>query len=411
MPADPFGLTDPSFASDPYRAYARMRDAGAACFVETWDGWAITRYAEVVLGFRDPRLSAARAGNFAARLPPPVKERVAPFVNNLSKWALLLDPPDHTRLRGLINKAFTPRVTERLRPAIEDVARTLVDDALASGATFDAVASIATPLPVIVIGDLLGLPRDDRHRLKRWSDALAHAMGAPKPSLELAMGASDAVVELEAYFRDVLAERRRHPGDDLLSQLLSARDDGRLLSDDELLATCSMILFGGHETTTNLIANGLLALLRHPEACGRLRKADGDEAAWDLALDEMLRFDSPVQRMGRIAREDVALGDARIPAGSRVFLVMAAAHRDERVFPEPDRFDLVRDGAKPLSFGIGAHYCVGAALGRMEARLALGELLRRAPGLELAEPELAWLDNATIRGLRRLQVHVGAGVD
>lgn len=424
MPADSFGLADPSFRADPYPTYARMRAAGPACFVEPWGAWAVTHYDAVVAGFRDPRLSANRAGAMAGRAPPEVRERIAPFARNISSWALLLDPPDHTRLRALINKAFTPRVAERLRPAVAEIARTLLDDARVGAAdsagerppagapatVVDVVEAIATPLPVIVIGDLLGLPRADRHRLKRWSDALAAAMGAARPTLDLAFAASDAVVEMEAYFRDAVEARRRSPGEDLLSQLLAVRDDGRLLSDHELYATCSMILFGGHETTSNLIANGVLALLRHPAQLERLRDvvARGDAAAWGRAIDELLRFDSPVQRMGRIAREPLDFGGTHIPAGDRVFLVMGAAHRDERAFPEPDELNLLRDEEKPLSFGIGAHYCVGAALGRMEAEIAIGELLRRAPRLALAEPGLRWLENATVRGVERLPVAVSA---
>jgi cytochrome P450 len=409
MAADPYGVTDASFLADPYAAYARMRSDGPACFVEAWGAWAITHYAAVVAGFRDPRLSANRAGALASRLPPAARERVAPFIRNLSSWALLVDPPDHTRLRGLINKAFTPRVAERLRPAIVEIARLLFDDVLGASPRakdFDLVDAIATPLPVIVIGDLLGLPRADRHRLKRWSDALAAAMGSARANIELAVVASDAVVDMEAYFREVLEARRRSPGDDLLSQLIAARDDGRLLSDDELLATCSMILFGGHETTSNLVANGVLALLRFPAQADRLRvvAADGNAAAWTLAIDELLRFDSPVQRIGRISREAIDVGGARIPAGERVFLLMGAAHHDEKVFRDPDRLDLSRDEEKPLSFGIGVHYCVGAALGRMEAEIAIGELLRRAPRLTLADSDLHWLDNATVRGVEKLVV-------
>jgi cytochrome P450 len=415
-PVDPHGVTDAAHLADPYPAYARMRAAGPACFVEPWGAWAVTHYEAVAAGFRDPRLSANRSGAMASKVPPAARERIAPFFRNLSAWALLVDPPDHTRLRGLINKAFTPRVAERLRPAVVEIARALFDDALggvrepAKDTTIDVVEAIATPLPVTVIGDLLGLPRADRHRLKRWSDALAATMGAARATMDLAVAASDAVVEMEAYFREVVEARRRAPGEDLLSQLLAAREEGRLLSDDELLSTCSMLLFGGHETTSNLIANGVLSLLRNPAQLLRLRgvAAGGDAAAWGLALDELLRFDSPVQRMGRIAREPIEMGGATIPEGDRVFLVMGAAHRDERAFLDPDRLDLDRGGAKPLSFGLGAHYCVGAALGRMEAEIAIGELLRRAPRLALAgtEKDLRWLDNATVRGVERLPVTV-----
>lgn len=404
---DSFGLSDAATYADPYPAYARMRREAPVCFVEAWNAWALTRYADVAAGFRDPRLSASRGGRFAAALPPPIREQLAPLTRNLSSWALLIDPPAHTRVRALINKAFTPRVVERLRPAVVEIARALVDEAACSGeGEIDVVASLANPLPVMVIGDLLGLPRHDRHRLKRWSDALAASMGAARPSLELALAARDAVVEMEDYFRGVLAARRSAPGDDLLSELVAAREDGKLLDEQELLSTCSMLLFGGHETTTNLIANGLLALLRNPDQLAVLRAEGGSAGLWPRAIDELLRYDAPVQRMGRVAKEDFELDGRRIRAGEHVFLVMGSANRDESAFASPDRLDVRRSENRHVTFGLGAHYCVGAALGRMEAEIALAELLRRFPALELAERAPAWLHNATIRGVERLRVAV-----
>jgi cytochrome P450 len=271
----------------------------------------------------------------------------------------------------------------------------------------DMVASLANPLPVMVIGDLLGLPREDRHRLKKWSDALCAAMGAPRPSLDLAVTACDAVVEMEAYFRDLLDERRRAPGDDLLSQLVITRDGGKLLDEQELLSTCTMLLFGGHETTTNLIALGLLALTRHPEQMQRLRGIDEHAAgeSWPRAIDELMRFDAPVQRMGRIASEDMDIAGSRVRAGDRVFVVIGSANRDEKVFPGADRLDVTRDEGRHLGFGLGMHYCVGAALGRMEAEIALRELLGKARRVELAPGELRWHHNASIRGVESLRVH------
>ncbi len=210
---------------------------------------------------------------------------------------------------------------------------------------------------------------------------------------------------MERYFRAVLAARRGAPGEDLLSQLLAAREDGKLLDEQELLSTCTMVLFGGHETTTNLIANGLLALLRHPDQLAHLQSCGDD--AWPRAVDELLRFDSPVQRMGRVAKEDFEVSGRRIAAGDRVFLVMGAAHRDERAFASPDRLDVTRTDNRHLALGLGPHYCVGAALGRMEAEVTLGELLRRMPRMELAQPELRWAHNATIRGLESLRIATG----
>jgi cytochrome P450 len=405
---DPFGLLTPAMRKSPYPIYARMREEAPVCFAEPFGAFCITRYADVATAFRDPRLSASRSGAFGVGLPDHVRARLAPLVKNLSSWALLLDPPDHTRIRGLITKAFTPRVVRRLGEGIAALTATLVDDAVAAarGGTLDVLRDLAAPLPVIVIGDLLGLPRDDRHRLKEWSGALAAFLGAGRPSLESAERATDAVVAMEVYFKDALAVRRRAPGEDLLSMLVAAEEGGVFLGEQEILSTCAMLLFGGHETTTNLIANGLHALLSHPEELARLRGAP--EALMANAVEELLRFESPVQRIGRVAREDIELHGIRIPAGSRVHLFMGAAHRDPVEFPDPDRLDVARTDVRHLGLGMGAHYCVGAALGRMEAQAALSELLRRFPHIRAAYDEPAWTDNVTIRGVSMLPVDVGA---
>lgn len=401
---DPFAIASPEMRRNPYPTYARLRREAPVHFAEAWGGYMVTRYADVAALFRDKRLSAARAAAFARALPAELAERLRPLTDNLSSWALLVDPPVHTRLRGLITKAFTPMVVERLRPAIEELSRTLLDDALASGSTrFDVVASLANPLPVIVIGDLLGLPRDDRHLLKKWSDAFASFLGAPKPSLDRIEAARAATLDMEDYFRAALRARRQSRGDDLLSTLLGAELDGKLLSEQELLSTCSMLLFGGHETTTNLIANGLHSLLEHPEELATLR---AHPEQMEAAVEELLRYDSPVQRMGRIAAEELDLADVTIPAGSRVFLMMGAAHRDPDAFVDADRLHIGRTDNRHLALGLGHHYCVGAALGRLEAQIALGELLRRFSRITSAEPEPVFFDNATIRGLERLSVDV-----
>ncbi len=398
MIADPFGLLDDAFHDDPYASYARMREEAPVHFSEAWGAWLLVRHADVGAAFRDRRFSAKRSSAFAAQLPDEVRQRLEPLRRNLASWALLLDPPEHTRIRGLVNRAFTPRVVEAMRPRIADLARELVRDAFAEAETVDVVAAVATPLPVLVIGELLGLPREDRGLLKAWSDAIAAFLGAVRPDEARIAGAARGVVELEAYFRDALAARRRAPTDDLLSALCRAEDAGILLSDQEVVSTCSMLLFGGHETTTNLIAGGLYSLLRHPSELARLRAAPETIGG---AVEELLRFEAPVQRMGRLLAEDVELGGAQLRAGDRAFLVIAAANRDPRVFRDADKLDVARAEPRHFSFGLGAHYCVGAALGRMEAEHALVELARRP--MELAEKP-AWLRNATLRGLESLRV-------
>jgi cytochrome P450 len=402
---DRFGLLGAEARRSPYAAYARMRDEGAVVEVDAWGGAAVVRYAEVQAAFRDARLSSDRGAAFSRMLSPEVRTLLEPLTRNLRSWALLVDPPDHTRLRALIVKAFTPRVVDGLRPKIVELTRILLDDARAhgDGAHFDVVRDLAAPLPVIVIGDLLGLPRDDRHRLKGWSDALASFLGAARPTPEKAANACKAVVDMDAYFRDVLAEKRRTASDDLLGHLVRAEDAGAFLSDQEILSTCAMVLFGGHETTTNLIGNGLAALLTHDSELAKLR---AHPELTPNAVEELLRFDSPVQKLGRVAIGDVEIGDARIAKGGRVFLVMGSAHRDPIQFEDADRLDVARKDVKHLGLGFGAHYCVGAALGRMEAQIALDALLA-LPRLEPSWGELVWHDNSTIRGLEALPVRVG----
>ncbi len=379
-----------------------MRAEGPACYVEPWRAWCITHFAEVSAGFRDARLSANRSESFARSLPPELREHLLPLIRNLASWALLVDPPDHTRLRGLISKAFTPRVVQQLRPKIEELSRMLIDDAItrSKDGEIDIIRDLAEPLPVLVIGDLLGLPREDRHLLKEWSDAIAAMMGAARPTVEKAVAACQAIAKMERYFADVIALRRRSPSDDLLSLLVTAENEGGLLSEQELLSTCAMVLFGGHETTTNLIGNGLYALLEHPEQLVHLRATPN---AMPGAVEEFLRFDSPVQRMGRVTREEITIGNARIPAGERIYLVMGSAHRDPAAFDEPDRLNVLRGDVRHLGLGLGAHYCVGAALGRLEAQTALNELLFRFPTIKRRQ-DVEWLDNTSIRGLHSLPV-------
>lgn len=396
-------LLTPADALDPYPALARLRDQAPVYWSAWWGGWVLSRHADVSAGFRDPRMSADRAGSFAARLPEPVRVRLAPLIKNLASWALISDPPAHTRLRGLVNKAFTPRLSERLRPQIQTITDGLLD-AMRGQDTVDLVPALANPLPVLVIGAMLGLPPADSDQLKAWSDALAHFMGGAVPTPEVAAGALRCILEMEAYFRGVIAERRKHPGEDLISGLLAAEENGSILHEQELLSTCTMVLFGGHETTANLIANAVHLLLTHPDvrAC-----VQAEPALLAGAIEETLRYESPVARMGRIATADLELHGQRIKQGDKVWLSMASANRDERQFADPGRFDPARVDNRHLGFSIGPHYCVGAALGRLEAQIAVGTLLRRFPDLQLAGAP-SRLDNATIRGFTSLPIAPGA---
>jgi cytochrome P450 len=401
---DPFGLLDTANRADPYPVFARLRADAPVHYSEGWGCWVVTRHDDVTACFRDDRLSADRASSYAAKLPPPLQQKLAPLIGNLSRWALMKDPPDHTRLRGLVSKAFTPRLITRLRPSVEAICErelAALDQQLAAEGSFDLIERYALTIPVLVIGDMLGIPAEDASKLKRWSAALTGFLGAASMTPEVVGVALQAIVELESYFLEQIEQRRREPGDDLLSSLLAAHEQDDRLDQQELLATCTMVLFGGHETTTNLIGNGVKVLLEHPEQLAWLRQDfDGRIAA---AVEELLRFESPIMRMGRLAREPFELGNAQIAAGDRVYMVLAAANRDPEQFVDPDRLDLTRADNRHLSFGHGRHFCLGAALGRLEAQLALSKLFTRFPALRTTDgftPE--WIDNLTVRGLERL---------
>jgi cytochrome P450 len=400
-PADPFGLLTPSFAADPYPAYARLRVEAPVHFSESANAWLYTRHDDVSAAFRDARLSANRATGFAQKIPPAAREALAPLLGSLAGWILLMDPPAHTRLRALVNKAFVPRLVERMRPSVEAIVAGLLDAMEARGDSADLVRDLAAALPVFVIADILGLPREDQALLRRGADAIGAFLGARRMSMEIAAAASASVHELEEYFRVHLDDHRAHPRDDLLGSLLAADEKGSFLDERELLATCIMVLFGGHETTTNLIGNGVLALVANPAELDALRRSP---ELFPGAVEELLRYDSPVQRMGRVAVEPIDLAGARIEKGDRVYLMIGAANRDPRAFPDPDRLDVRRSEVKHLSFGLGAHFCVGASLARLEAEVVWSALFRRFPALAVVPTPLHWIDNFTVRGVESLPV-------
>lgn len=393
-----FDFLSPAVRRDPYPLYRQLQDTEPAYFSEAWNGWMLTRYADAESAFKDRRLSANRVSGYAAKMPDAVKEKLKPLIDNISRWTLLLDPPDHTRLRGLISKAFTPRAVEAMRPRIQVLVKELLDRHSASE-HIDIIEDLAYPLPTIVIGDMLGVPAQDAALLKECSDAIAAFMGASQLKPEIAARAVKAVVELETYLRGVMEEHRRAPKPNLMSQLLAVRDEGESLSEAELFATCVSLLFGGHETTTNLIGNTVIALARNPEQYRLLRESPERVPS---AVEEGLRYDSPVQRMGRMAVEDIEYHGRTVRKGDRVFMVMGANNRDPRQFPEPDRFDITRRENRHLTFGYGPHFCLGAALGRLEGQLALAALVERLPELRVDEAKLEWIDNLTIRGVTAL---------
>ena len=389
----------PELLADPYPVYHMLRSKGPVLWMPALDGWLVTSYEEVSRGLRNPLLSSDRFPRAKERieargLKSPLNDRVKSMIHR--------DAPDHTRLRGLVNKAFTPQVVAAMEEHIQSIVNGLLDDVPRNG-EFDLIECLAYPLPLTVIAEMLGLPTKDRGQLKGWSDDVAMFLSGDVASLSQAQ--LDRIVkargELADYLARIINDRRANTGGDLLSALIEAEEDGGHLSDDELMSTAILLLVAGNETTTNLIGNGMFALLRHPE---ELRRVWGDPSLVPSAVEEMLRFDSPVQLTNRIAKEDLNLAGTTVKQGQVVYLMLGAANRDPAQFPNPDRFDVTRANNKHLAFAAGAHFCVGAPLARLEARIVVRTLRERYPNLRLSSEAPSYRENFNLRGLKALKL-------
>jgi cytochrome P450 len=405
-----FDPRTPAAIVDPYAALKPLQDAAPVYWSDRLGAWCVTRYADIRAAFRDRRLSADRIRPFIAQAAPGLRDTVGPLGDHLEHWAVFTDPPDHTRLRGLMNKAFTARAVESLRPNIAAIVDELLDgveaDLSARGSReFDFTAAVAYPLPATVIADMLGVPRADVDRLKDWSDRLAKFVLTSRADPDRYRLAAEGVAEMEVYFHDFLDHPPPGGHTGVTAGLIDARDAGDRLTPDELVANCVLLLFAGHETTTQLLANGLLALLRNPDQMADLRANLDDVGLVQNAVEEMLRFDGPALSSVRVAAEDFDWHGARLRRGDRVFLFQCAGNRDPRAFAAPDRFDIRRDDAKNnIGFGYGIHFCLGAPLARLEAEVAFPRILHRFPGLALADPDPPWSDSILTRGMLRLLV-------
>ena len=357
----------------------------------------VTRYNDVVTVLRDPRFGRAGFHPMLAAAQPR-----AANPDPLPPSMLFQDPPDHTRLRALVNKAFTPRVVEAMRPHVQDIVDGLLDRVVPTG-TMDIIEDLAYPLPVTVICEMLGVPVSDQASIRQWSADLARSLDAigPQADVEVQERGVQARHALAEYFRTQIPERRRQPRTDLLSALIAAEEQGDRLTERELLAMCVLLFVAGHETTVNLIGNGMLALLRHPDELRRLR---ADPALTPSAVEECLRYDSPVQRTARIPSTDVELDGHTIRQGTMVVAAIGAANRDPAQFVDADRLDIGRRDNRHVSFGFGIHFCLGAPLARLEGQVAIGALIRRAPRLQQASEALEWRESSTLRGLKSLPV-------
>jgi len=398
-------LLSPEALANPYPLYRRLRETDPIHWNDKLNAWILTRYADVAPLLRDRRFSSRRKVANRADLPPEVQDAIKPLDRSLSLSMLFTDPPDHTRLRTLANKAFSPRVIDDLRLYIEATVEELLSDVPREG-TVEIIEKLAYPLPAMVIGKMLGVPKRDIPLLKKWSDELAFFFASGRATAENALKANRAIVSMTECMARVVTEKRVKPELDFISQLIAAEDGGVVLDDEELLANSVSLLFAGHETTTNLIGNAVFTLLSHPAQLARLHN---DGSMMVSAVEECLRYESPVQFMSRLPSEAVELDSRTLKSGDRVLCCLAAVNRDPAQFPDPDRFDVGRIDNRHLAFGAGSHFCIGAPLARLEARAAISGLLRRFPEMRLAEQTFSWRAHIAFRGLTTLHLDTHAG--
>ncbi|MFJ4513123.1 cytochrome P450 [Streptomyces sp. NPDC088816] len=398
-----FDPWDPAFLADPYPAYAELRARGRVLHYEHTDQWLVPHHADVSALLRDRRLGRTYQHRFThedfGRTPPPPEHEPFHVLND--HGMLDLEPPDHTRIRRLVAKAFTPRTVERLKPYVHDLAGELVAALVAAGGG-DLLADVAEPLPVAVIAEMLGIPESDRAQLRPWSADIC-GMYELNPSEETAAKAVRASVEFSDCLRELIAERRKEPGEDLISGLIAAHDEGDRLTEQEMISTAVLLLNAGHEATVNATVNGWWALFRNPEQLAALR---ADHSLIPSAIEELMRYDTPLQLFERWVLDDIEIAGTTIPRGAEIAMLFGSANHDPAVFTAPERLDLGRRDNPHISFSAGIHYCIGAPLARIELAASMAALLDRAPTLTpTAEPRRK--PNFVIRGLEGLSVTVG----
>lgn len=394
-------LRRPEVRADPYPFYARLRSQDPVHWDEELGFWVLTRYADIASVYQDPRFSRAQGLRRGyERLPESEQSVAEPVYRSFSKTMFYSDPPYHTRLRGLVNSAFTPTAIEEMRPYVQKTVDGLLDSVQANG-SMDMIHDFAYPLPILVIARMLGLPAEDRVQFKKWSDDLFAILGSVPHSPDLMERAAHSLTDLTEYITELSEARRMHPQNDLLTGLVEAVEEGERLTQEELVANVIILLSAGHETTSNLIGNGLLALLQHPDQLQKLRQQPHLIAS---AVEEMMRYDNPVQIAYRSAAEDVEVGGKCIRKGDLVNSILAAGNRDPERFTEPNCFDITRDEGRQLGLGLGIHFCLGAPLLRLEAQVAFNILLRRFPKMELATEQLEWQEHPIFRGVKALPV-------
>ncbi len=395
-----YHLLDPEVLADPYPLFHRLRTEDPVHWDPFLHAWVVTRYKDVVTVLH----------HYSAERTPTPKQLAAmglaslnPIAEIMVKQMLFLDPPAHARLRSLASEAFSPQRVEVLRWHIREITDRLLDKVQAKG-HMDVIADLAEPLPCIVTAEMLGVPVEDYQQLKAWSQDFAEMLGNFQHNPERAPRILKSVLEMADYFRSAMREQRLHPRDGLVSSLMNAEIQGDRLSEEEVVANCIVTMVGGQETTTNLIGNGVLALLRNPDQLEKLRS---DLSLIPSAVEELLRYESPSQHTARLAPEDTILGGRRIRKRQAVIAVMAAGNRDPERFPDPDRLDITRADNRHLAFGWAAHFCFGAALARIEGQVAFELMLRRLPHWAFEPGPLVWRSNLGLRGLTKLLLRFG----
>jgi cytochrome P450 len=396
-------LLSPAFIEDPYADLHALRQTAPVLWSPAVGGWVLTRYDDVVVTFKDTDTfgNAGRMTRVLNHLEPSTQGKLETFRSHYETQGLIhSDPPDHTRIRRLVLKAFTPPVVEAMRPQIQDIVDELLD-AMEPNGEAELIEEFAFALPVTVLATILGVPRSDAPKFRRWADELLAFQGRNKPSEETLLTSQAMLVEARTYLTELIAEKRARPDSSLASQLVAAESEGDKLSKDELLSTCVTFLVAGHETTTSLIGNGVLALMEHPDQWEAIK---ADPSLVPKAVEEILRFESPVARQPRLIREDTEMGGHALNRGEIAFQMLGAANRDPERFDDPDRFDIRREPNRHIAFGLGPHFCIGAPLSRAEGQIALTTLVARFPNLALAAPARWDLGKPNSRVLRELRV-------
>jgi cytochrome P450 len=387
---------------DPYPTYARLHEEGPLHYIEVgkWAVWSIVSHAECASIAKDPRLSAKRAKQMLLPLPISRQSEFSELARMLGLWLIFMDPPEHTRLRKLLNKGFSAAAVEGLRPQAEAIVAQMLEP-LKHGSEVELMNQFANPMPVRIISELLGVPQALHGTFVNASRAIAVFRGNPNRTVEEARAAQDALIELTDFFRKTVAERRRNKGNDLISLLIDIEEEGEVLTEEELYAQCIALLFAGHETTRNLIGNGMYTLLQNPQQTAELREKPEMIRS---AVEELLRFESPVQFTARVLKEDIEVCGQPIRKGWTVQCMLGAANRDPKQFKEPNQLDLKRLNNQHLAFSAGLHFCIGAQLARLEGQIALLNLVQRFPQMKLAGPRPEWASTFGFRGLKSLSV-------